>query len=251
MIKCWAWIWVSERSWFACPELFCHAPNLSSPGWRIRLCRRPCRCRRRCRRRREVLKDCVARCDCVACLGRERFLLRVEFLVIPMNCWLWLFTARSCTRLSLPPHSLCFLVPRPDTASHFWGWKTETESWNCAAPATNWFPQSVGNFQGVVTFQNVSQFSLDPRSTSCHAPSSSVDSLSCKQHACLGFPSHLIAFLLVFYSLLVLLCVWECLSVVCHNKSTVCVSVNMCVCVCRSGSKLASSGLVAMLARFP
>lgn len=164
MIKCWAWIWVSERSWFACPELFCHAPNLSSPGSRIRLCRHHSRrlCRRLCRRE--------LRCSTIAwrvasCMSWPRaiFTSRLVFacsdrlLTVAFHCQI-------LHPLPLPfpsPSRLC----SPDTPPHFWGWKTETESWNCAAPATNWFPQSVGNFQGVVTFQNVSQFSLDPSPT--------------------------------------------------------------------------------------
>lgn len=80
-------------------------------------------------------------------------------------------------------------------------------------------------------------FSRPPNKLLPHPLSTNpLDSLSCKQHACLGFLSHLIAFLLVFYSLLVLL--WVCAGVsvfeccLPQQEYCVCVSVWMCVCGC-------------------
>lgn len=121
------------------------------------------------------------------------------------------------------------------------------------------FRNRLAIFKALSRFKMFRNFLSTPEQPPATPPSTyPLDSLSCKQHACLGFLSHLIAFLLVFYSLLVLLCVCVCgcFSVWVLFATTrvlcVCLCEYMCVgvCVCRFGSKLASSGLVAMLARF-
>lgn len=134
------------------------------------------------------------------------------------------------------------------------------KNWNrklklCRAPATNWFPQSFGNFQGVVTFPkmfrnflstlSLSSLSFPIPSLSHRFPFKPGKKKQQQQHACLGFPSltWLLFFLLFFFlhSLLVFCCVCVC---VCHNKMA------PCVCVCAASlSNWLRPGLAALWAR--
>lgn len=153
-----------------------------------------------------------------------------------MNCWLWLFTARSCTRLSLPPLS------RPRPSSRHADTFLRAKNWNRKLKLCSTCHKLVSAIGWQFSRRcHVSKcfaiFSRPPNNLLAHPLlPNPLDSLSCKQHACLGFLSHLIAFLLVFYSLLVLLCVCAGVSVFecCLPQQEYCVGVcvNMCVWVC-------------------
>lgn len=172
-------------------------------------------------------------------LSRAQFIIKSQGLHVLANSDECLTVAGPLPLpLPLPPPLFTFLKGRKK-----WNRKLKL----CRAPATNWFPQSFGNFQGVVTFPKMFRNFLSTLSLIFYL--SFPIPLSHRFAFKLGKKtttttrllwlslSHLIAFLLVFFSLhslLVFCCVCVC---VCHNKMAPCV----CVCVCRFAFKLASS----------